>query len=174
MSSLGERIHRGEEAALRECYEEIGPLVRAYVQRFVPSADVDDVLQTTFFELWRCRRRYEPERSLEAFVLGIARNRAIDSLRRRRHEVVEVSQLRHLVGDDGGELVERLASAAELRRALDELSPEQRQSIELAYFAHRTQAEIADQLNIPLGTVKARMSRGMKRLGSLIAGGGDE
>lgn len=174
MSSLGERFRQGEEAALRECYDEVGPLVRAYVRRFVPPSDVDDVVQTTFVELWRSRRRYEPHRSLEAFVLGIARHRAIDFLRRRRHEVVEVSQLRHLIGDDGGELVDRLVSAIEIRRALGELPVEQRESIELSYFAHRTQAEIADQLDVPIGTVKARMARGMKRLGSLITGGCEE
>lgn len=170
-SSVGERIREGDELALEECYRSCSGVVRSYVQRFVPASEAEDVVQLTFLELWRSRERYDPSRSLEAFVLGIARKRSIDVLRKRRHEVVDVSKLRQLVGDDGDRLVEQLAWAGEVRRALESLPAPQREAIALAYFEGCSQSEIASRLEVPLGTVKARMARGMKALGAIIGRG---
>lgn len=167
-ATIGDRLRRGDEAALEECYRSLGPLVRSYVQRFVPRDDAEDLVQVTFLELWRSRERYDSGRSLEGFVLHIARNRAIDHLRRRRHDVVDVEQLRGLVGEDGRELVERLAFAAEVRQALAGLPEAQREALERSYFKSQTQVEIAEELGVPLGTVKARMARGMQRMARLI------
>ncbi len=169
-ASIGDRLRDGDESALEESYRRLGPLVRDYVQRFVPRDDAEDIVQITFLELWRARKRYDPSRSLEGFVFGIARDRSIDHLRRKRHDVIEVDDLRNLMGDDGRELVERLVWAAEVRGALAELPEAQREALEMSYFDHRTQPEIARQLGVPIGTVKARMARGMKRLSSLIEG----
>ena len=165
------RLRAGDERALEECYRRHGPLVRSYVGRFVPRDDCEDIVQQTFFELWRSRSRLDPARSVVAFTLGIARNRAIDQLRRRKNVVVDVSQLRDLVGEDGEVFVERLAWAADVRRGLDSLVNEQREALELAYFEDLTQREIADRLGIPIGTVKARMSRGMHHLAERIEKG---
>jgi RNA polymerase sigma-70 factor (ECF subfamily) len=171
-TSVGLRLHDGDESALEESYRRLGPLVRAYIRRFVPEADTEDLVQITFFELWRARGRYDPDRGLEGFVLGIARNRCIDHLRRRRHDLVSIERLRLLTGEDGRELVERLAYAAEVRQALHSLPDAQREAIELSYFGQRTQPEIAAQLGVPVGTVKARMSRGMRQLATVIEGTG--
>jgi RNA polymerase sigma-70 factor (ECF subfamily) len=168
--SIGSRLHAGDETAFEESYRSIGPLVRSYVRRFVPEHDAEDLVQATFLELWRARERYDPSRSLEGFVLGIAHDRAIDHLRRGR-EVVDVDQLRNLVGEDGRELIERLVNAAEIRQALRRLPEAQREAIEMSYFGQRTQSEIAVHLGVPIGTVKARMSRGMRQLASFVEGG---
>lgn len=168
---VGERLRAGDERALEECYRQYGPLVRNYVGRFVPRDDAEDVVQQTFFELWRSRARVDTTRPLVAFVLGIARKRAIDHLRRRKNVVVDVEALRDLVGDDGGGLVERLTWASEVRRGLDALVDEQREALELAYFGDLSQREIAERLGVPLGTVKARMARGMQRLAQRIERG---
>ena len=165
------RLHENDETALDECYRQLGPLVRSYVGHFVPRDDVEDVVQQVFFELWRSRERVDPERSLEAFILGIARKRSIDLLRRRRNIVVDVEQIRGLMGEDGRELVEQLAWAGEIRRALSTLPDEQRESLEMAYFEDQTQSQIALRLGIPLGTVKARMARGARRLAAEIERG---
>jgi len=169
--SLARRLHEGDDRALEECYREHGPLVRAYVSRFVPRDDAEDVVQQVFFELWKSHKRFDPTRSLQGFILGIARNRAIDHLRKQRHVIVNVNELRELVGDDGRDLIERLAWASEVRRALSTLPEAQRESLELSYFGDKTQREVADQLGIPLGTVKARMARGMQRLAEEIEKG---
>ncbi|MFZ1062406.1 MAG: sigma-70 family RNA polymerase sigma factor [Acidimicrobiales bacterium] len=168
---VARRLHDGDERALEECYREHGPTVRAYVRRFVSHDDAEDVVQQVFFELWRSHKRFDPSRSLLGFILGIARNRAIDHLRKQRHVVVNVIELRELVGDDGRDLIDRLAWSSEVHRALATLPDAQRESLELSYFDDKTQREVAEELGVPLGTVKARMARGMQRLAEEIEKG---
>ncbi|HEX8006585.1 MAG TPA: sigma factor, partial [Trebonia sp.] len=61
-----------EQGAVTECYRAHAPLVRGYLRRFVPPQDIEDVLQIVFSEVWRCRGRDDPSRSLEAWLQGIA------------------------------------------------------------------------------------------------------
>ena len=167
-SNLGYRLAAGEEGAINECYAALGPMVLGYLRRFVPRDDAEDVLQRVFYEVWRNRDRYDPTRSLEAWVLGIARKRAIDLLRRRHANVVPIDELRDIAGDDGRELAERYARASEVRAALEHLPREQREALTLAYFGDLTQTEISDRLGVPLGTVKARTFRGLRRLADIL------
>jgi RNA polymerase sigma factor (sigma-70 family) len=167
-SDLGARLAAGEEGAIDECYSALGPMVLGYLRRFVPRDEAEDVLQRVFYEVWKNRDRYDPTRSLEAWVLGIARKRAIDQLRRRHANVVPIEELRHLAGDDGRELAERYARASEVRGALQRLPEEQREVLTLAYFGELTQTEIAERLGVPLGTVKARAFRGLRRLADIL------
>jgi len=169
--SVGARIAHGDERALEECYRLYGPMVRGYLRHFVPGDEADDLLQIVFLEVWRSRDRLDASRPFEAWLFGIARKRAIDQLRRRHHEVVSVDAIRELSGEDGDQFVERLAWAAEVRAALTQLSTDQQEVIELSYFGDFTQQEIAAKLDIPIGTVKARMARGMRRLATLVDGG---
>ena len=118
--------------------------------------------------MWRSRDRFDPERRLEPWVLNIAHRRAVDHLRRRRPGVIPVEVLREVMGDDGRETADRFAWAADVRAALTRLPPEQRETIEMAYFGDRTQREISRELDVPLGTVKARMARGTRALGCLL------
>jgi RNA polymerase sigma factor (sigma-70 family) len=120
--------------------------------------------------VWRSRERYDPDRSLRAWVLGIARNRAIDHLRAQHEGVVSLDSVREITGDDGREIADRMVWADEVRTALGQLPQLQRQVIELAYFHGHTQTEIAAELNIPLGTVKTRTARGLQRLAGLLEG----
>ena len=167
-SNLGARLAAGEEGAINECYSALGPMVLGYLRRFVSRDEAEDVLQRVFYEVWRNRDRYDPTRSLEAWVLGIARKRAIDQLRRRHANVVPIEELRDIAGDDGRELAERYARANEVRGALERLPREQREVLALAYFGDLTQTEIAERLGVPLGTVKARTFRGLRRLADII------
>jgi RNA polymerase sigma factor (sigma-70 family) len=171
-SNLGARLAAGEEGAINECYSALGPMVLGYLRRFVSRDEAEDVLQRVFYELWKNRDRYDPDRSLEAWVLAIARKRAIDQLRRRHANVVPIEELRDIAGDDGRELAERYARASEVRGALLRLPREQREVLTLAYFGEHTQTEIAERLGVPLGTVKARAFRGLRRLADLLGGTG--
>jgi RNA polymerase sigma factor (sigma-70 family) len=168
---LGARLAAGEEGAIQDCYAVLGPMVLGYLRRFVPRDEGEDVLQRVFYEVWRNRGRYDPTRSLEAWVLGIARKRAIDLLRRKHPNVVPIEELRDIAGDDGRELADRYARAREVRGALERLPREQREVLTLAYFGDFTQTEIADRLGLPLGTVKARTFRGLRRLADLLVAG---
>jgi len=168
--AAAERLARGDERALEECYRIFGPLVRTYLRRFLPTAEIDDVVQLTFLGLWQARGRLDAGRPVEPLLFSIARRKAVDVLRRKRN-VVEVAAVRDLVGQDGDRLVDQLVWAAEVRGALLELSAEQRQVIELAYFEQLSHKEIAQRLEVPLGTVKARASRGISRLGAILEQG---
>jgi RNA polymerase sigma factor (sigma-70 family) len=167
-STLGARLAAGEEGAINDVYSALGPMVLGYLRRFVHRDEAEDVLQRVFYEVWRNRDRYDPTRSLEAWVLGIARKRAIDQLRRRHANVVPIEELRDIAGDDGRELAERYARANQVRGALAHLPREQREALTLAYFGDLTQTEIAERLGVPLGTVKARTFRGLRRLAGIL------
>ena len=165
---IGERLALGQPDAIEDCYRTLGPLVASYLSRYVPQPDIDDVMQRVFYEVWRVHDRYDPSLSLRGWVLGIARKRAIDHLRKRRDVVVDMDSMREISGDDGRETAERFGWADEVRTALAMLPDGQREAIELAYFGGYTQVEIAAALDIPLGTVKTRTSRGLQRLAGLL------
>jgi RNA polymerase sigma factor (sigma-70 family) len=168
LADIGTRLHQGEPEALEEAYRTLGPLVMSYLARDVPQPDIEDVQQRVFYEVWRVHERYNPDLPLRAWVLSIARKRAIDHLRKRRDVVVPIESMREIVGDDGRDVAERLVWASEVRSALDMLPEPQRTVIELAYFDGYTQVEIAVALDIPLGTVKTRTARGLQRMAGLL------
>jgi len=167
--AIGLRISRLEAGALEEAYLAYSEAVRSYVTRFVGPSDADDVVQRTFLDVWRHSSSYDPTQRFTGWLFTIARRRAIDYLRSRRNDVVNVDQARHLVGEDGRETAQRYADAADVRAAVTRLPEHERRVIELAYFAELTQAEIAAVLGVPLGTVKARASRGTRRLAGLMS-----
>ena len=83
-----------------------------------------------------------------------------------------IEELRDIAGDDGRELAERYARASEVRAALERLPAEQREVLTLAYFGDLTQTQIAERLGVPLGTVKARAFRGLRRLAGILGAEG--
>jgi RNA polymerase sigma factor (sigma-70 family) len=157
--SLRARLAVDRQGAIGEIYAALGRNVLSYLQRLVGSV---------FYEVWRHNGRYDPSRSLTAWVLGIARNRAIDHLRRQRNTAVALETLDDIPGEDGRELTERYARSHEVRNALNRLPHEQREVLVLAYFGGYTQSQIATYLDLPLGTVKARAFRGLRRLAKLL------
>ncbi len=165
---LGAQLAVDRQGAIGEIYAALGTTVLSYLQRLVGRDDAEDVLQTVFYEVWRHNGRYDPSRSLAGWVLGIARNRAIDHLRRQRNTAVALETLDDISGEDGRELAERYARSHEVRSALVDLPEEQREVLVLAYFGGYTQSEISKRLELPLGTVKARTFRGLRRLAKLL------
>jgi RNA polymerase sigma factor (sigma-70 family) len=168
LNSLGAQLAHDERGAMDQIYVALSATVFRYLRGLVGHDDAEDVLQRVFYEVWQHHRRYDPSRSLTAWVLGIARNRAIDHLRRQRNIAVPLDTLGDAVGEDGRELAERYARSHEVRDALNRLPHEQREVLVLAYFASFTQSEIAEHLGVPLGTVKARAFRGLHRLAELV------
>ena len=165
---LGARLTVDRQGAIGEIYAALGTTVLSYLQRLVGREDAEDVLQRVFYEVWRHNGRYDPSRSLAGWVLGIARNRAIDHLRRQRNTAVALETMDDIPGEDGRELTERYAHSHEVRNALIRLPEEQREVLVLAYFGGYTQSEISRRLDLPLGTVKARAFRGLRRLAKLL------
>lgn len=139
-------------------------------------AAAEDVTQDVFLQLWREPERYERERGpLGPWLLRIARNRAIDVLRRRTRErrplLQDGSTEGVFLADQSPGPDEHAWSATlalRVRAALGELSDAQRQVIELAYFRGLTQREMADELGLPLGTVKTRVRTALRRLAEIL------
>lgn len=166
--SIGLRMASKDETALQDAYQAYAPTVLAYVSRFVGRDDAEDVLQRTFLDAWHGAGRYDPKLRFTGWLFTIAHRRAIDALRARRHQVVDVETFRNLVGEDGRETANRYAEAADVHWGLAQLPEHERTVLEMAYFQELTQREIAERLEVPIGTVKARASRGTRRLGEIM------
>ena len=177
--ALGVRLARRDESALEDAYAVYGPSLLIYLRRFVGPDEAEDVLQRTFLDVWRSAERYDPRQRFSSWLFTIAHHRAVDTIRKRRDNVVDVETARGLMGEDGRETAQRYADAAEVRAALGRLPDHERRVLELAYYADLTQREIATRLDVPIGTVKARASRGTHHLADIIrnehlTGGGDD
>lgn len=166
--AIGPRL--GEDPdAFRDCYERLGPVVLAYVRRYVPRDEAEDVRQQVFLEVWRSRSRFDHERRLEPWVLAIAKRRAIDHLRYRSRRPAEPSPDLHRLEDSiPADFADLHAERAVLRSALAVLPSEQRETLELAYFEDLTQRQVAERLGVPLGTIKARAFRGLRNLATTL------
>jgi RNA polymerase sigma-70 factor, ECF subfamily len=123
----------------------------------------EDLVQETFVRLWRSSPRFDPDRgSVKTFVFTLARRAAVDLWRRRREpHAVAAHGPEQAVDDDS---FEELLLSLELRDALDELTANHREVLELHYRADLTQQQIADRLGIPLGTVKTRTYHALRAL----------
>jgi RNA polymerase sigma-70 factor, ECF subfamily len=138
----------------------------------MPS-DAEDLLQEVFVQVWHQANRYSEERgSPEAWIINIARSRAIDKLRARRRMEKNFVLTDDPARAESTENVESSAAESEtkltMNSALANLPEAQRRVLELAYFDGLSQTEIADRLKEPLGTVKTRMRSGIQRLRSLL------
>lgn len=167
----------GDGHALAATYDRYGRLVHSLALRIVgDAAEAEDVVQDVFLQAWQQAGRFEASRgSVPAWLLAMARSRAIDRLRARqsRPEGHRADQDFELAAD-AGLLPDRHAidvqHAGRVREALHQLPGLQRVAIELAYFEGLTHAEIAARLEQPLGTVKTRIRTGLLRLRATLAG----
>lgn len=171
---LGARLAGRDESALEDAYELYGPGVLAYLRRHVGPDEAEDVLQRTFLDVWRNAGRYDPQHRFSSWLFTIAHHRAVDTLRSRRTDVVDVEAARELIGEDGRARAQQYAEAAEVRAALQQLPDHERETLLLAYYQGLSQREIAARLNVPVGTVKARAARGTRRLGEIIRAASEE
>jgi RNA polymerase sigma-70 factor (ECF subfamily) len=131
----------------------------------------EDATQQTFVQAWRAAGSYDPSRALAAWLTTIAKRVAIDVHRReRRHrnlDNIDTSTSTMLVTLPPS--AEQIHDVAEVRRALDELSTTERDLIRMQHFDELSHAEIADKLEIPLGTVKSRTFRAHRRLARILS-----
>src|SRR5262245_17117714 len=163
------RMRLGDESALEALYGRYGGLVYTLALRIVGDPELArEVLQDTFLSSWDGRATYDPLRGrVPGWLMGIARNRAIDLLRSRSHQ----ARLRERTAAPSGPPLADSALTSDsipLRQAVTEalagLSAAQREAIELAYYKGLTQAEIARELEQPVGTIKSRTREAMERL----------
>jgi RNA polymerase sigma-70 factor (ECF subfamily) len=133
----------------------------------------EDVLQEVFIQVWRKAGTYRPELGKPfQWLLGLTRNKAVDQVRssvRRSRLTFDAAENQ---ADDPAAVEEQFSSDQKviIRKALAEIPIDQRKSIELAYFGGLSQSQIAEQLGEPLGTIKARIRRGMLKLRDVLEG----
>jgi RNA polymerase sigma-70 factor (ECF subfamily) len=160
-----------QSEALGELYNRHAFNLLALIQRILGgSGDAEEVLQEVFFHVWNHADRYDATRSsVSTWLVLIARSRAIDRLRNRQvvERTHEASHLREPAADaspDGPESVFIQERRERVRRAMEDLPPEQRQVLEMAFYEDLSQSEIAAKADLPLGTVKTRTLLAMKKL----------
>jgi RNA polymerase sigma-70 factor (ECF subfamily) len=169
------RMKRGDEAALEALYGRYGGLVYTLALRIVGDPELArEVLQDTFLRSWDGLESYDSTRGrVPWWLMGIARNRAIDLLRSRSHqarlrEQQRLSPATPATDRAPGDTVEAIGLRRAVVSALADLSAAQRHAIELAYYSGLTQVEIARELGEPLGTIKSRMRDAMERLRGVL------
>ncbi|HKB09450.1 MAG TPA: sigma-70 family RNA polymerase sigma factor [Vicinamibacterales bacterium] len=168
---------RGDGTALAELYDRYTRPVYSLALRILrDTQDAEDVVQDVFSQAWRQASRYSPTRgAVPAWLLMLARSRAIDRLRARRARPEGPSDnVASIHAVDAAPPAEHQLLSAEqiarVRAALDGLPVLQRVAIELAYFEGLSHVEIADRLEQPLGTVKTRIRLAMGKLRETLAG----
>ncbi len=172
-----ERMRRGEEGGLAELYDRHGRFVYALALRIVRDrGDAEDLTQDVFVQAWTHADRFDADRGqVVAWLMNMARTRAIDLLRRRRVRPQPA-------GDDAAIDTTDLTPAQDVQldwsrraeavqQAMSSLPVLQRMAVELAFFEGLSHTEIAEQLEVPLGTIKTRVRQGLLKLRDQLAGG---
>jgi len=172
--ALLERVLAGDQTALSALYDRYSGIVYALAFRITSSTvEAEDVVVDTFWQIWQQADRYDRTRGrLGAWIFTIARSRALDRLRARRRSPLaeqdaraeaEAAQ-RAATSDSPEQALWLTEQSALVRAALGELTPVQRQAIEMAYYQGLTHTEIAERLGEPLGTVKTRIRLGLIKM----------
>ena len=178
---LVELVAQRDAGALQALYERYGRPAYSLARRILSEETLaQDVVQEVFLSLWRDARRFDAGRGTVAtYLLSMTHHRAVDAVRREEH-------LRRWRTSDQGlalepdpdtrveEEVEAKERRSEVRAALAELPPAQREAVTLAYFGGYTQREVAALTGVPLGTVKTRMAAAMRKLREALQDAGRE
>lgn len=172
------QIAAKNRAAFAEFYDRHSTLMFSVASRILSDAgEAEDVVQEAFLQIWEKAEKFNPELGKAASWAAIlVRNKAIDRIRasQRRSRLAEEAGVEFSViaevNDTANETIHGHDKAKLIQSAIVELPAEQRSAIELAYFSGLTQNEISEKLNEPLGTIKARIRRGLLKLRDQLEG----
>jgi RNA polymerase sigma-70 factor (ECF subfamily) len=165
---LMRRFRSGDAEAVRELYGRYGQAVFAVAYRALSDrALAEEVVQQTFLQAWRAAERFDEERDPAPWLYAIARRAAVDMFRRERRHRADRAEESEMVALPPS--FEGMWEAWEVRAAVDRLSDEERGVIEATHFRGLTHDQVADELGIPVGTVKSRSHRAHRRLAGMLA-----
>jgi RNA polymerase sigma-70 factor (ECF subfamily) len=158
-------LKAGDQTAMAELYDRFSSIVYAVALRVLgDTGAAEDVLQDVFLQLWRNPGAFDAARgSLAGWLAVIARNRAIDALRKRRPET-DIEDVIISVAPDLASEAERQRAAEKIRGVLGAMPTAQRSAIEMAYFEGMSHSEIAAKTGEPLGTIKTRIRAALMTL----------
>jgi RNA polymerase sigma factor (sigma-70 family) len=171
-------VASSDDLALAELYDRFGHVAYGLALRILrDEALAQDAVQEAFLAIWRSADRFLAERAkASTWILTLVHRRAVDLVRRedrRRGEPLESAAepvAPETTEDEAAIGFERRV----VQEALRQLTPEQREALELGYYGGLTQSELAERLGQPLGTIKSRMFTGLSRLRDLLAEAGLE
>jgi RNA polymerase sigma-70 factor (ECF subfamily) len=170
---LLQQVAQHDQQALLTLYQQYGNLVYSLSLRVLRQPVMaEEITQDIFLKLWRQPDRWNPSLGqFSSWLLTITRNAAIDRLRREGRQATLASweqsdEADHRLSDADSFVAGQVnwVNGQVLRRLLQNLPPEQRQLIELAFYDGYTHSELAELLQLPLGTVKTRLRMGMQKL----------
>jgi RNA polymerase sigma-70 factor (ECF subfamily) len=172
-SLLIARLAAGDDRALAEVFDELGPAVRATALQILNGAAADDVVQDVFVDLWCHPERFDESLgSLRTYLTLCARHRALDllrsELRRAGREERHARLLPAPRPPSPGEEVADADTASVVRAAVGSLPPDQRRAVELAYFCGMSYRDVAVRMGIPEGTAKSRVRLALAKLETLL------
>ena len=171
------RIAQKDVSAFQEFYRTYSGLVFSTISNVLNDhQDSEDVMQEVLVQIWQKAHLYEAAKGKPlTWVTTMARNRAIDRIRskqRRSKLNTDFEQEHKVVQPEFDESTADLVLTSErqsiVRGAVRGLTTDQREAIEMTYFNDMTQAEVAEELHEPLGTIKARIRRGVSRLETMV------
>lgn len=175
--ALLRRVAAGDRRSFAELYEQFSGVLFSTAYRVLNNREAaEDVLQDVFVQIWEKAPLYDPARGKPmTWAVTLTRNKAIDRLRstQRRSRLQddvqrESENFEQFDGRSSYDAVAAGETSRLVREAIRKLSKDQREAIELAFFSSLTQTEIAERLGEPLGTVKARIRRGMMKLRDVL------
>ena len=166
-------IASGDPDAIQACIDRYSGLIWSLARSMMrTTADAEDAVQEIFLSLWKNAGSFDPSKSSEkSFIAMIARRRLIDVLRKkgRRPKLVAMPENGPDPASDDHLTTQRGVEASVAAEMLKELRPDQRKVIELSIYQGMSHSEIAELTNIPIGTVKSHIWRGLNLVRSRIA-----
>jgi RNA polymerase sigma-70 factor (ECF subfamily) len=170
---MAAQLQRGEAVGLEAMYDRYGRLAFSLAFRMLNDRTAaEDVVQEAFLSVWRNAQSYDASRgNPRNWLLSIVRNRSIDRLRgtSKTRKEAQIESVERLV--DVPDAWQAVAVHLERKQILDgfaQLPDAQRRTLELAYFGGYTHVEIANRMDVPLGTVKGRMRMGLEKMRSFL------
>jgi len=166
---LYDRVKHGDQSALELLYDRYEKILYSFAFKLTSNIDVaEEVVQEVFIKLWKGRGIYdETKGKFSSWILTIARNTAIDLIRKRKDQPFQDAEVLNLLADENAHVegeVEWQEERERIKRAVSQLSTEQQEVIDYVYFKGFTQQKIAESRQIPLGTVKGRIRLALKNL----------
>ncbi len=179
-TELVRRMSAGDEVAFATFYDRFSPGLFSMIYAILrDQKESEDVLQEAFVQMWKRTSTYDPTRSsLFTWAVMISRHKAIDRLRSRQRQGRLAEAMAHETdnmaatapAESADNALVRSDERERVRTALTQLGEAQREAIDLAFFSGLTQTQIAEKLGAPLGTVKARIRRGLLALREVLGG----
>ena len=169
------RVAEGDKAAMHIMFARHRTRVFRFIQRMVRNAAIaDDLVSQVFLDVWRSANRFENRARVSTWLLSIARLKALSSLRKQAYESIDQDDAAGIVdaADTPEVAFERKKTNAVLRACINELSPAQREIIDLFYYREKSVAEASEIVGIPYATAKSRMFYARKQLAKMLVSAG--